>query len=95
MSPQMILPIFDPACRRIFHPDRQGAHGQLVAMEIWNRATGRDLGNRRLNVDRCPRCGGYHVAAKIVRARPKRHPRDEAGTTLSEVLVRNEEPATL
>ncbi|AMV39141.1 hypothetical protein [Planctomyces sp. SH-PL62] len=66
MSPQMILPVFDPACRRVFHLDKLGAQGQLVALEIWNRATGRDLGARRLTVYRCTRCGGYHVAAKVV-----------------------------
>lgn len=70
MSPQMILPVFDPACRRVFHLDKLGAQGQLVALEIWNRATGRDLGARRLTVYRCTRCGGYHVAAKVVQPTP-------------------------
>lgn len=60
----LIQPVFDPACRRVFHPDRQGALAHLVALEVWNRATGRDLGDRRLVVYRCVRCGGYHVAAR-------------------------------
>jgi len=70
MAPQMIIPTFDPACRRIFHADRQGAQAQLVAMEVWNRATGRDLGDRSLQVYRCVRCGGYHVAARTRSAGP-------------------------
>ncbi|WP_165250025.1 hypothetical protein [Paludisphaera soli] len=95
MSPQMILPMFDPACRRLFHADRQGAQGQLVAMEIWNRATGRDLGNRRLSVYRCPRCGGYHVAAKVVRTRSSCHsPADPIEMTRGD-HIRNGEPAAL
>jgi predicted RNA-binding Zn-ribbon protein involved in translation (DUF1610 family) len=95
MSNQIILPTFDPACRRIFHPDRQGAYGQLVAMEIWNRATGRDLGNRRLSVFRCPRCGGFHVAAKIHRARPSRHAQAGSVEATPGDRVRNGEPAAV
>lgn len=67
MSHQMIRPVFDPECRRVFHVDRQGAQAQLVAMEVWNRATGRDLQGRRMVVFRCPRCGGFHVATRFVR----------------------------
>jgi hypothetical protein len=71
MWTHLIQPKYDPACRRIFHPDKQGAQAQLVAMEVWNRATGRNLGGRRLVVYRCDRCGGYHVAARFAPA-PKR-----------------------
>lgn len=68
MSPQMIRPVFDPECRRVFHVDRQGARAHLVALEIWNRATGRDLRGRRLTIYRCLRCGGYHVATRSAAA---------------------------
>lgn len=71
----LIQPVFDPACRRVFHPDRQGALGHLVALEVWNRATGRDMRGRQLVVYRCARCGGYHVAARrATGARPARRP---------------------
>ena len=64
MPPQMIRPVFDPECRRVFHVDRQGARAHLIALEIWNRATGRNLHGRRLTIYRCPRCGGYHVTTR-------------------------------
>lgn len=72
MSPQMIRPVFDPECRRVFHVDRQGARAHLVALEIWNRATGRDLHGRRLIIYRCLRCGGYHVATRLATTHGKR-----------------------
>lgn len=70
MWTNLIQPMFDPACRRVFHPDRQGAQAHLVALEVWNRATSRDLRGRRLVVYRCPRCCGYHVAARFADAVP-------------------------
>ncbi len=72
MWTQLIQPTFDPRCHRVFYPDRQGAQAHLVAMEVWNRATGRDLGGRRLVVYRCPRCGGFHVAARFAPVRKRR-----------------------
>lgn len=74
----LIQPQFDPTCRRVFHPDRQGALAHLVAMEVWNRATSRDLRGRQLVVYRCPRCAGYHVAARFAIAEKSRARRPSA-----------------
>lgn len=85
MWTHLIQPVFDSGCHRVFYADRQGAQAHLVAMEVWNRATGRDLGGRRLVVYRCPRCGGFHVAARFAPVRKRRAP--EA------VAVRDDGPA--
>ena len=88
---QFFLPAFDPECRRVFHADRQGAQAQLVALDVWNRATGRDLKGRRLVVYRCSRCWGYHVAARYVRDAAK-HPIVAAAPTTA---LQGERPANL
>ncbi len=85
MWTNLIQPKFDPTCRRVFHADRQGAQAQLVALEVWNRATGRDLGGRRLVVYQCPRCGGYHVAARFAPP-PKRRQASVAIAREADVL---------
>ncbi len=62
----LILPQADPACGKIFFPDRRTADGHRIAMEVWNRATGRVREGYRLAVHGCRRCGGYHVSLRPV-----------------------------
>jgi hypothetical protein len=63
---RMILPAFDPTCRRLFHSDRLTAEGHRVALEIWIRATGREREGTRVVVYRCKRCAGFHVTRKRI-----------------------------
>jgi len=64
--PQLILPQADASCGKTFFPDRRTADGHRIALEVWNRATGRVREGYRLAVYRCKRCGGYHVAQRPV-----------------------------
>jgi hypothetical protein len=58
----LILPQADPACGKIFFPDRRTADGHRIALEVWNWATGRVRDGYQLAVHRCKRCGGFHVS---------------------------------
>src|SRR5271163_4629121 len=69
---QLILACPDAACGKVFHENRRSAEEQRVALEIWNRATGRARENYRLVVFHCKRCGGFHISQKrIDRLRPR------------------------
>lgn len=71
MSP-LILARPDAACGKVFHENRRNAEQQRIALEIWNRATGRAKENVRLVVFHCKRCGGFHIGQKrIDRLRPR------------------------
>jgi hypothetical protein len=59
--PQLILPQADAACGKTFFADRRTADGHRIALEVWNRATGRVREGHRLAVYRCKRCAGFHV----------------------------------
>ena len=48
--PQVILPQADAACGKVFFPDRRTADGHRIALEVWNRATGRGREGYRLAV---------------------------------------------
>jgi hypothetical protein len=61
-----ILPQADAACGKIFFADRRTADGHRIALEVWNRATGRVREGYRLAVYRCKRCGGYHLGYRPV-----------------------------
>jgi hypothetical protein len=63
---QLILPQADAACGKLFHSDRRAADGHRIAMEIWNRATGRGREGYRLTVVRCRRCGGFHIGQRPI-----------------------------
>jgi hypothetical protein len=69
---RLILPKADPACGRIFFPDRRTADGHRIALEVWYRATGRDREGYRLAAYRCKRCGGFHVGLRSVDRIPSR-----------------------
>jgi hypothetical protein len=60
-NPQVILPQADTACGKIFFADRRTADGHRIALEVWNRATGRVRQGYRLAVYRCKRCAGFHL----------------------------------
>lgn len=62
-----ILPRADTACGRAFHADRQTAESHRIALEFWDRATGRGIEGGRLVSYHCKRCGGYHLARKKYR----------------------------
>lgn len=64
--PQLILPQADASCGKMFFPDRRTADGHRIAMEVWNRATGRGREGYRLAVYRCKRCHGFHIGQKPV-----------------------------
>jgi hypothetical protein len=64
----LILPRADAGCGRAFFPDRKTAEGHRVALEFWNRATGRLHDGYRLAAYRCKRCGGFHVGLKRISA---------------------------
>ncbi len=68
--PQLILPQADASCGKIFFADRRTADGHRIALDVWNRATGRGREGYRLAVYRCKRCGGYHVGQKPIDRRP-------------------------
>jgi hypothetical protein len=64
--PQLILPRADASCGKIFFADRRTADGHRIALEVWNRATGRAREGYRLAVYRCKRCGGFHLRHRPV-----------------------------
>jgi hypothetical protein len=64
--PQLILPQADPACGKLFFSDRHTADAHRIAMEVWNRATGRTRDGYRLAVFRCRRCGGFHLGQRPI-----------------------------
>jgi hypothetical protein len=68
----LILPQADPSCGKIFFPDRRTADGHRIALEVWNRATGRVREGYGLAVHRCKRCGGFHVSLRRVDRIPSR-----------------------
>ena len=63
---RLILPQADAACGKIFFPDRRTADGHRIALEVWNRATGRVREGHGLAVHRCKRCGGFHVSLRSI-----------------------------
>jgi hypothetical protein len=69
---RLILPQADAACGKIFFPDRRTAEGHRIALEVWNRATGRVREGYRLTSHRCKRCGGFHVSLRPVDRIPSR-----------------------
>jgi hypothetical protein len=64
--PQLILPQADASCGKMFFPDRRTADGHRIALEVWNRATGREREGYRLAVYRCKRCHGFHIGQRPV-----------------------------
>jgi hypothetical protein len=71
-KPQLILPQADARCGRAFFPDRRTADGHRVALEVWNRATGRVREGYRLAAYRCKQCAGFHVAQRPIDRIPVR-----------------------
>jgi hypothetical protein len=69
---RLILPQADAACGKIFFPDRRTADGHRIALEVWNRATGRVREGHALAVHRCKRCGGFHVSLRPIDRIPRR-----------------------
>ena len=68
----LILPQADSACGKVFHSDRRTAEGYRIALEFWNRATGRARTGYHLTVHRCKRCGGFHISQRrIPQSTPK------------------------
>ena len=63
---QLILPQADAACGKIFFADRRAADGHRIALEVWNRATGRGREGYRLAVYCCKRCAGFHVGQRPI-----------------------------
>jgi hypothetical protein len=75
---QLILPKADASCGKVFYADRRTADGHRVALEVWNRATGRTREGYRLAVYRCKRCAGFHIAMRpIDRIRERPQPPDD------------------
>jgi hypothetical protein len=68
---QLILPRADSSCGKAFYSDRRTADGHRIALEFWNRATGRTRAGFQLAVYRCSRCGGFHIAHKRIRIHPE------------------------
>jgi hypothetical protein len=62
----LILPQADAACGKVFFSDRRTAEGHRIALEVWNRATGRGREGYRLTAYRCKRCAGYHLAQRPI-----------------------------
>jgi hypothetical protein len=62
--PNLILPRSDARCGKAFYADRRAADGHRIALELWDRATGRVEEGVRLVVYRCKWCGGYHIGRK-------------------------------
>ena len=58
---QLILPRPDSRCGKAFYSDRRAAEGHRIALDFWNRATGRIREGYQLTVYRCKRCGGFHI----------------------------------
>lgn len=85
--PQLILPRADASCGKVFFADRRTADGHRIALEVWNRATGRVREGYRLAVYRCKRCAGYHISQRPIDRIPARplpipadaHDLEEAG----------------
>ena len=69
---QLILARRDAACGKVFHDNRRTAEEHRIALEIWNRATGRAKENCRLAVFHCKRCGGFHISQKRIDLLDKR-----------------------
>ena len=67
---QLILPQADSACGKVFFSDRRTADGHRIALEVWNRATGRVREGYRLAVFRCRRCAGFHVGLRPIGEKP-------------------------
>jgi hypothetical protein len=67
---KLILPQADAACGKLFYRDRRTADGHRIALEIWNRATGRVREGYQLTVVRCRRCGGFHIGQRPVDKKP-------------------------
>ncbi len=63
---RLILARHDAACGKVFHDNRRAAEQHRIALEIWNRATGRAREHCRLAVFRCKRCGGFHIGQKRI-----------------------------
>jgi hypothetical protein len=63
---RLILPRADAQCGKVFYDDRRTADWHRIALEFWNRATGRVRDGYRLAVYRCKRCGGFHIRHKRV-----------------------------
>jgi hypothetical protein len=68
--PKLILPRADASCGKLFFADRRTADGHRIALEVWNRATGRTREGYRLAVYRCKRCGGFHIRQRPVDSLP-------------------------
>jgi hypothetical protein len=58
---KLILPRPDSRCGKVFYDDRRAAEGHRIALDFWNRATGRGREGYHLAVYRCKRCGGFHI----------------------------------
>jgi hypothetical protein len=58
----LILPRPDSRCGKVFYDDRRAAEGHRIALDFWNRATGRVRQGYQLAVYRCKRCGGFHIS---------------------------------
>ena len=69
-NPRVILPQADAACGKVFFADRRTADGHRIALEVWNRATGRVRQGYRLAVYRCRRCAGFHLSNRPVDRSP-------------------------
>jgi hypothetical protein len=75
---QPILPKADASCGKVFFADRRSADDHRIALEVWNRATGRAREGYRLAVYRCKRCAGFHIGLRPVdRIRERPLPRDD------------------
>ena len=72
--PQVILPQADAACGKVFFADRRTADGHRIALEVWNRATGRVRQGYRLAVYRCKRCAGFHIGQRPIDPRSDPRP---------------------
>ena len=69
---QLILPQADAACGKVFFADRRTADGHRIALEVWNRATGRVREGYKLAVYRCKRCAGFPVGQRPIDRIPVR-----------------------
>ncbi len=85
---RLILPQADAACGKLFYNDRRTADGHRIAMEVWNRATGRVREGYRLAVVRCRRCGGFHIGQRPIFKEPM-HPTDPPRESGGEIDVCN------
>ena len=59
-------PRADLRCGKVFFSDRRSADGHRIALEFWNRATGRIREGYQLGVYRCKNCGGFHIGWKRI-----------------------------